>query len=177
MTCRRDRLPEGLPKCFFHETSMTSRDEKARIARFENPMTVGKRASVTPPAGQETEGESAREGENDAQPTPPIKRTKVHVTFQSTSSCNMSTVSALNQNSLFVVEKQRGGGDQKRKWVIEMNDARQLCLATCGRIDTIDSLINKCNMCCCCWKCWHSAKNHGLALAVVTACGVCAKSA
>jgi hypothetical protein len=65
-----------------------------------------------------------------------------------------------------------GSGTQKRKWVIEMNDARQLYLATYGRIDTIDNLINKCNMYYCSWKYWHSAKNHGLALAVVTAYGM-----
>ena len=51
-------------------------------------------------------------------------------------------------------------------------DARQLYLATYGRIDTIDSLINECNLYYCCWKYWHSAKNHGLALAAVTAYGM-----
>ena len=53
-----------------------------------------------------------------------------------------------------------------------MNDARQLYLATYGRIDTIDNLIKKCQMYYCCWKYWHSAKNHGLALAVVVAYGM-----
>ena len=164
MTCRRDRLPKGLPNYFFHKISTAPGDKKARVARFNNPITVVKHVSMTPaPAAQGTEGQPA---------TPPIKYTKVHVTFQSTSSCNITTVNALNQNSLFVVQKQRGSGVQKRKWVIEMNDARQLYLATYGRIDTIDSLINKCNMYYCCWKYWHSAKNHGLALAVVTAYGM-----
>ena len=164
MTCRRDRLPKGLPNYFFHKISTAPGDFKARVARFNNPITVVKHVSMTPAqAAQGTEGQPA---------TPPINYTKVHVTFQSTSSCNISTVNALNQNSLFVVQKERGSGKQKRKWVIEMNDARQLYLATYGRIDTIDSLINKCNMYYCSWKYWHSAKNHGLALAVVTAYGM-----
>ena len=80
------------------------------------------------------------------------------------------TVNALNQNVLFVVQKERGSRKQKRKWVIEMNDMRQLNLA--GRIDMIDNLINKCQMYYCCWKYWHSAKNHGLSLAVVVAYGM-----
>jgi hypothetical protein len=71
---------------------------------------------------------------------------RVHITFQSTSSCNITTLNALNQNSLFVVGKERGSGKHKRKWVIEMNGARQLYLATYGRINTIDNLIKKCQM-------------------------------
>jgi hypothetical protein len=53
-----------------------------------------------------------------------------------------------------------------------MNDARQLYLATYGRIDTIDNLINKCGLYYCCWKYWHSVKNDGLSLAVVVAYGM-----
>jgi hypothetical protein len=170
MTCRRDRLPKGLPNCFFHKIATAPGDVKARVARFNNPITIVKHMSVSPErVGQQT----ATEGdEPDVLPNPPINYTKVHVTFQSTSSCNITTVNALNQNALFAKTKERGSGTQKRKWVIEMNDARQLYLATYGRIDTIDNLINKCNMYYCSWKYWHSAKNHGLALAVVTAYGM-----
>jgi hypothetical protein len=171
MTCRRDRLPRGVPNHFFHKVATAPGDTKARVARFNNPITVVKHVVVTPPppAGA-TGGEP--EAENEQPGTPPLKFTRVHVTFQSTSSCNITTVNALNQNSLFVVPKERGSGKQKRKWVIEMNDARQLYLATYGRIDTIDNLIKKCQIYYCCWKYWHSAKNHGLSLAVVVAYGM-----
>jgi hypothetical protein len=70
------------------------------------------------------------------------------------------------------VGKECGSGKQKRKWVIEVNDARQLYLATYGRINTIDNLIKKCQMYYCCWKYWHLAKNHGLSLVVVIAYGM-----
>jgi hypothetical protein len=154
MTCRRDRLPKGVPNHWFHKVATAPGDTKARVARFNNPITVVKHISVTPPTG------------------PTIKYSKVHVTFQSTSSCNITTVNALNQNALFAVQKERGSGKNKRKWVIEMNDARQLYLATYGRIDTIDNMVKKCQMYYCCWKYWHSAKNHGLSLAVVVAYGM-----
>jgi hypothetical protein len=166
MTCRRDRLPRGIPNHFFHKVATAPGDIKARVARFNNPITVVKHVLVTPPQTGPTEGE------NGLSETPAINYTKVHVTFQSTSSCNITTVNALNQNSLFSVQKERGSGKQKRKWVIEMNDARQLYLATYGRIDTIDNLVKKCQMYYCCWKYWHSAKNHGLSLAVVVAYGM-----
>jgi hypothetical protein len=54
----------------------------------------------------------------------------------------------------------------------QKNDARQLYLATYGRIDTINNLIKNCQMYYCCWKYWHSAKNHRLLLAVVVTCGM-----
>jgi hypothetical protein len=99
------------------------------------------------------------------------------VSFQSTSSTNISTVNALNSNQLFVVKKERGQGASKRKWGIEMNEARKLCSKTCGRIDTIDSLIGHCHLCHRSWKHWHSAKNHGTALAIVVACETCKERA
>jgi hypothetical protein len=70
------------------------------------------------------------------------------------------------------VQKEWGSGKNKRKWVIEMNDARQLYLATYGRIDTIDNMVKKCQVYYCCWKYWHSTKNHGVSLAVVVAYGM-----
>jgi hypothetical protein len=160
-----------VPNHFFHKVATAPGDTKACVACFNNPITVVKHVVVSPPppAGT-TEGEP--EGENEQPGTPPLKFTRVHVTFQSTSSCNITTVNALNQNSLFVVQKKRGSGKQKRKWVIKMNDARQLYLATYGRIDTINNLIKKCQIYYCCWKYWHSAKNHPLLLAVVVAYGM-----
>jgi hypothetical protein len=131
MTCRRDRLPKGIPNCYFHKVATAPGDTKARVARFNNPITVVKHVSLAPHAGP-----VPTDRENFNPTTPPIKYTKVHVTFQSTSSCNMTTVNALNKNSLFVVQKERDSGKQKRKWVIKMNDAPQLYLATYGRIDT-----------------------------------------
>ena len=70
----------------------------------------------------------------------------VHVSFQSTLSTNISTVNAINSNKFFVVKKERGQGLSKRKWVIEMNEARQLYLKTYGIIDMIDSLIGHCHI-------------------------------
>ena len=69
----------------------------------------------------------------------------------------------------FVQKKEQGHGEKKRKWVIETNEARQLYLASYGRIDTIDAAINCCNFDYISWKYWHSPKQHCGALCMVTA--------
>jgi hypothetical protein len=150
MTCRRDRLPSGVPKEYLHAKKTVS-DTRSRAARFNEPVTAVKQTLFT----------------LDDTVRMPYKR--VHVSFQSTSSTNISTVNALNSNKLFVVKKERGQGASKRKWAIEMNEARQLYLKTYGRIDTIDSLIRSCHVYYRSWKYWHSAKNHGTSLAIVVA--------
>ena len=93
----------------------------------------------------------------------------MHVSFQSTSSCNISTVNALNTCELDVQKRSRGVDKNKRIWGIEMNPARQLYLATYSRIDSIDNLIKNFNIKYCSWKYWHSPMLHGMGLAIVTA--------
>eukprot|EP00957_Ditylum_brightwellii_P053050 4022132-Ditylum_brightwellii.AAC.1 len=53
------------------------------------------------------------------------KYQKVHLSFQSTSSCNIQTVNMLSCVSKFEDTREQGIGKNKRKWVIEINDARQ----------------------------------------------------
>lgn len=60
---------------------------------------------------------------------------RVHVSFQFTSSCNIALVNALNECSSFVELQEKGRGDNKRSWVIEMNHACHLYLATNCWID------------------------------------------
>ena len=78
MTCQKDTLPKGLPNYSFHKILMAPGDKKAHVACFSNPTTVVKYYVPVTPAGQGTEGE------NNAQATPPIKYTNLHVTFQPT---------------------------------------------------------------------------------------------
>ena len=93
----------------------------------------------------------------------------MHVTFQSTGATNIQGVNIFNEMNRFVRKKERGQGKNKRKWVIEMNEARQLYLSSSGRIDTIDAAINRCNYDYVSWKYWHSPKLHCDALCAVTA--------
>ena len=132
MTCRRDRLPKFIKGEYLHikKTDVTSR---SKVSRFLDPIVLVKSHE---------------------------QYQRVHISFQSTSSCNISTVNSLGQCHKSLREKQRGQDDKKRKWVIEMNDARSLYLATYGVIDNIDKMIKFSQMKLCSWKYWHAAMLH-----------------
>ena len=118
MTCRRDRFPKDIPKEYLH-IKKTNTSMRTKVARFMEPIVAVKE-------------EVSLEGT-------PYER--VHVSFQSTSSCNISTVNSLNSCKAFVQAKERGQNERKRRWVIEMNEARSLYLASYGVIDNVDKLI------------------------------------
>jgi hypothetical protein len=92
-----------------------------------------------------------------------------HVTFQSTSSCNISGVNSLRANSLYVWERHRGQGESKRWWGIEMNHTCKLYLKTYGIIDTLEKYIANANIGYRSWKYWNSTMKHGKAMALVVA--------
>jgi hypothetical protein len=94
---------------------------------------------------------------------------RVHTSFQSTSSCNISTVNALSSCNMSIRRRERGRGDNKRHWGIEMNHARSLYLGSYFRIDCIDHLIQNARIFYRSWKYWHSPVLHAKGLAVVVA--------
>lgn len=126
MTVQRGRPPTGVPGKHLHrERSGTSLHLKA--ARFEQPIVITK--------------------------TVPNTQSAITLTsFQSTSSCDIACVNAINSFERFVVAKERGRGVNKRTWGIEMNKARQLCLKTHGIVDTIDQMVKNCALFCRSWK-------------------------
>ena len=132
MTCRRDRLPAKVKGEFLHKKK-TDVTVRSKVARFLHPIVI-------------------------VETTDTYQR--VHTSFQSTSSCNISTVNALSECKKYLRSKERGQSDRKRKWVIEMNDARALYLATYGIIDNVDKMIKFSNMKLCSWKYWHAAMLH-----------------
>ena len=68
---------------------------------------------------------------------------RVHVQFQSTYSCNISTINDLNYFKISFVIGVRGKFDNMRYWGIDMNEVREIYLGTYSRIDSIDCLIKK----------------------------------
>ena len=118
MTCARGRLPKFVPAKYWHK-EQTSSTDRSRAARWENHVVA-----IKEHAGA----------------------TIQYTSFQSTSSCNIACVNALNDVSLFAQTKERGRGRHKRRWAIEMNEARQLYLNTYYKIDAIDHMLDNCNM-------------------------------
>jgi len=141
----RGRLTKGVPSMCWNK-SKTGSDDRSCAAGFENPIFAIKRKPEW--------GASMRQ----------------HCSFQSTLSCNIAHVNAINNCHLFAQQKQRGRKLFKRNWAIKMNESRQLHLSTCGKIDKIDHMIKNCNMHHRSWKCWHAPMNHAKALATVCAC-------
>jgi hypothetical protein len=136
------------------------------MARFNKPFTLVKKTTKK----EKLPVVQVRDPPPDPNVEPAdITWTRVHVTFQSTLSTNISTVNVLNANQLFVRQKERGRGSLKQKWAIEMNEGRQLYLASYGWIDTIGSLIKGCDMYYVSWKYWHASKLHVHALGLVVA--------
>ena len=93
----------------------------------------------------------------------------VHTSFQSTSSCNITTVNALNECILWLRKKERGTGKSKQLWGIEMNSACNLYLQSYYRIDCMYQMIKIARLFYRSWKYWCSPMLHGKAMAVVVA--------
>ena len=94
---------------------------------------------------------------------------RVHTSFQSTLSCNITTVNALNECILWLRKKERGTGKSKRLWGIEMSSTRNLYLQSYYRIDCMDHMIKNARLFYRSWKYWHSPMLHGKAMLVVVA--------
>ena len=152
MTCRRDRFPKEIPKQYL-QVKKTDTSRRTKVARFQDPIVAVKVSKCSPDSDKTFE--------------------RAHISFQSTSSCNIATVNALNGCKFSVRAKQRGKNkDNKRHWVIEMNDARSLYLSTYGSIDNVDKLVKFCRMKCCSWKYWHAAMLHAKAMVCAIAYGI-----
>jgi len=145
-TTRRDRLVKGVPNKYFHHTKETVND-RSKAARFHNPIVAVK--TVTQPRRSDKKNYRM-----------------VVVSFQSTGSTNITTVNALDRVGLYVAERQRGRNESKRKWGIEMNEARALYLSTYSAVDKIDQLLKEWRFKVRSWKWWHAPAFHGIAIAM-----------
>jgi len=147
VTTRRDRFPKGL-KPYFHHQKVKPGDLKARVMRYENPIIAIKQVEAT---------ETTK------------AYTKTHVSFQSTGCTNISGVNNLPSAGLYVTQKSRGKGSNKRVWGIEQNEGRQTYLSQYYAVDNTDHMISNAMIGYITWKYWHSPYLHGLAMAIVAA--------
>ena len=94
---------------------------------------------------------------------------RVHVSFQSTSSCNIVSVNTINECTNFVELREKGRYKHKQQWVIEMNHAQKFYLATHCCIDVLDGRIQHAHIFYIVWKYWHSHMNHCLDSTIASA--------
>ena len=143
-TAARDRLPSDIPSEYLHKNKTDPHNKAAKVARFAQPIIAVK-----------------NDGNKNFQ--------RIHISFQSTSSCNISTVNALNEVFNFAELRERGRGEKKRYWVIEMNHGRRIYLSLYNGIDVLDHLLKNARLFYISWKYWHAPMNHALAIAIAVA--------
>ena len=95
--------------------------------------------------------------------------TKIHISFQSTGCTNISGVNNLPSAGLYVTQKARGKGCNKRILGIKQNEARQTYLSQYFAVDNTDHMISNTMIGYITWKYWYSPYLHGLAMAIVAA--------
>ena len=144
-TNARNVLPKGIEKKYLHGEKHQSGDKYSKVARYMNPIVVVK----------------DKDGYQ-----------RVLVSFQSTNATNITTVNCLNSVKFFVEIRERGRGETKMVWGIEMNDARRIYLSTYFTIDVVDHLLKNAAIFYRIWKYWHAPKNHGFAMVIVLAYGL-----
>ena len=142
MTCRRDRLPEGVKGEFMHKKKTDHVTDRTKVARFIEPVILVK--------------------EKDDYEI-------VLTSFQSTSSCNIMSINSISENKNFIEARSRGRKKYRRIYAIEHNLSRLIYLKTYSRIDSIDHMIKICAIKYTTWKYWHSPTNHCKSLAICTA--------
>jgi hypothetical protein len=142
-TTARNVIPSGIEKKYLHVEKHPPGCKYSKVAKFTNPIVAVKNFDK----GFQ----------------------RVHVSFQSTSSVNITTVNCLNECNLFVEVRERGRGKHKRYWGIEMNDARRLYLHLYWRIDVVDHLLKNAAIFYRIWKYWHAPMNHAFAMCCVLA--------
>ena len=109
MAYRRDRLPGGIEGQYLHKKTYSS--DRKKVSRFFNPVVAPKNTEKVV---------EKRTGENGEDVEHVIGKAfkRVHVSFQSTSSCNISTVNELNYYNISCMIRERGRFDNRRYWLI-----------------------------------------------------------
>ncbi len=171
MTCRHDWLPKEVPKMYFNFLKATLVNTRSKVARFEQPIIAvknviqpRKKASNDKDNVQGTRASTKKENE----PVADKKKDYVicHVSFQSTGGTNIMSGNALSSVELYVHEKNKGRGNQKRTWGIEMNEARKTYLKTYSAVDKIDQMLLGWDVKYKSWRWWHVPMRHAKAIAM-----------
>ena len=93
---------------------------------------------------------------------------RVCVYFRSTSSYNIAYVNALNECTNCFELREKGRGNHKHQWAIEMNHAQIIYLATYFWIDVLDGRIQNAHIFYRVCKYWHSPMKHCLAITIAS---------
>jgi hypothetical protein len=74
------------------------------------------------------------------------------------------SVNALSLVELYVCEQNKGRGNQKRTWGIEMNEARETYQKTYSAVEKIDQMLLGWDVKYKSWRWWHAPTRHAKAI-------------
>ena len=83
-----------------------------------------------------------------------------HISSQSTSATNITSVNALSSVELYVCEQNKSRGNHERTWGIEMNEAHETYLKTYSAVDKIDQILLEWDVAYRSWRWWHASTRH-----------------
>ncbi len=151
MTCRCDRLPKSVPRKYFNFIKAAPVNARSKVAQFEQPIVAVKHVKH--------------------QDSDRVNDKKDYVlcscvSFQSTGGTNISTVNALSLVDLYVGDRSKGRGQQKRTWGVEMNEAREAYLKNYSAVDKIDQMLLRWDVTYRSWRWWHAPTRHAKAIAM-----------
>jgi hypothetical protein len=89
------------------------------------------------------------------------------VSFQSTGPAYISGVNNLPSLQLYVKQRDRGKGADKRVWAIKQNEARETYLNHYYGMDVANHMVKNTANKYITWKYWHSAYLHAQSMVVV----------
>jgi hypothetical protein len=119
VTCCRDCFPVGI-KQYLTQEKIKAVDKMAKAMSYENPIVAVRQV--------EAKNEEMAYTEN-------------IVSFQSTGRTNISGVNNLPSLQLFVKQRERGRGADKRVWAIEQNEAHETYLNHYYGMDVANHMI------------------------------------
>jgi hypothetical protein len=125
MTCRYNCLPKSVPKKYFNFIKAAPVNARSKVARFEKKIVAVKHV-------EHQDSDTVNEKKD---------YILCHVSFQSTGGTNISTVNSLLLVDLYVQDRSKGKGQQKRTWGIEMNEARETYLKNYSAVDKRDQML------------------------------------
>jgi hypothetical protein len=135
-----------LQKCTSTSSKQRWSTQDQKVARSEQPIIAVKNA-IQPRKKASNDDDNVQwtkaSTKKDNEPVADKKKDYVicHVSFQSTGGTNITSVNALSSVELYVREQNKGKGNQKRTWGIEMNEAPETYLKTYSAVDKIDQML------------------------------------
>ncbi len=108
----RPPRPKSVPRKYFNFIKAAPVNARSKVTQFENPIVAVKH--VKQPDSKQPNSDPEKKAKN---------YILCHVSFQSTGGTSISTVNALSSVELYVRDRSKGRGQQKRTWGIEMNEA------------------------------------------------------